>query len=282
MRDDIGRSVRVDVRLDAYRNFFSDDWGERITELTASATKLSEIVFDVLMEWRAAAYTVSLPVTILEHMRAYHNAYVKTGEINTTLLRLAEAIPPKLAQKIPELTDEPSLIRRLQVELVKLGAEMEEAPGRAAVEFPIDDTWKSYLEDHVYQLSLWGSQRICYVAIYNSYENFLSRAVCIAQSIDSCRTGDREFKKLFADSFGVALREKCWTASDINIARLARHALSHAGGRETDPLAKQKHPFAVVDGRIQVMPDQTKDLFSLLKDSVYALAEKAVTMPEFA
>lgn len=281
MKDEILRTVYVTTTLDAYRNFFSDDWGERVDRLTSSKAKLSEIVFDLMMDWRAAAYTASLPVSILEHMKAYHDGFINTGDLNTNLLRLAQVIPGKLAQELPELNADPSLIRRIQEKLVDIGAQMEEARDKAQFEFPLEDTWQSYLKEHVYQLSLWGSQRISFVSIYNSYENFLVRAVCLARSIDSCRSSDKCFKKYLSESFGDTLREKCWTSTDIHIARLARHALSHAGGRVDDKLAKQKHGFEIRDGRIQVVPEKTKALFSLLKDCVYSLAEKAVTMPQF-
>ncbi len=281
MKEEILRTIYVTRTLDAYRGFFSDDWGERIEQLTRTKPRLSEIVFDILMEWRAAAYTASLPVCILEHMKGYHDGFVNSGDINTQLLHLAETIPRKLAQEIPELCNDPALVRRLRGKLVDIGAEVERARDKAVFEFPLEETWQSYLQDNVYQLSLWGSQRICFVSIYNSYENFLVRAVSIARLINSCRTTDKDFQKNLVESFGQKLRDMCWTANDINIARLARHALSHAGGRVTDSLANQDHGFEVRDGRIQVTPEKTKELFSLLKDCVYSLAETAATMSQF-
>lgn len=278
---DMRRNVYVTTALDAYRNFLSDDWGERLDELTADKAKLSEIVFDLMLDWRAAAYTASLPVSILEHMKAFHDGFVNTGELNTTLLHLAQLIPGRLAQELPQLTLDPSALRYLQEKIVDLGAKIEGARDKSQCEFPLEETWQSYLEEHAYQLSLWGSQRICFVSIYNSYENFLVRAVCIAQSIPDCRSNDKEFKEYLVESFGRPLRDKCWTNNNVNIARLARHALSHAGGRVTAKLAKQHHGFVVRDGRIQVTPEKTRALFLLLRDCVYSLAEKAVTMPEF-
>ena len=186
MSDEIIRWVHIDTRFDSYRNFFSDDWGKRIDALTKDIPKLSPLVFDVMMEWRAAAYTASLPVSILEHMKAFHDGFVRTGEINTTLLRLMEIVPGALARKIPELTTDPSLMRRIQKELVEIGATMEENRDPSGFEFPLDETWNSYLNERAYQLSLWGSQRICYVSIYNSYENFLVRCVGIAKKIEGC------------------------------------------------------------------------------------------------
>lgn len=281
MTEDFRRNVHIETGIEEYRNFFNDDWGERIVALTERAPKLSEIAFDILMEWRAAAYTVSLPVTIIEHMKAYHDTFVTTGEINTTLLRLVDLVSARLAVRIPSLTGDPALIRQIQHEVVNIGAELEDARSRAALLFPLDDTWRSYLDNPVYQLSLWGSQRIGYVSIYNSYDNYLARVVAVALGLDTCRTSDRDFKSQLEQAFGSALLEKCWTSNDINIARLARHALSHAGGRETAQLGKQKHGFVLRDGRIQVTPEKTKALFALLQDSVYALAEAAVVRSEF-
>ena len=83
-----------------------------------------------MMESRAAAYTASLPVSIVEHMKAYHDAFVNTGEINTTLLRIADGVIGKLGQRIPDLIVEPALIHRLRSEIVNLGAELESCARR--------------------------------------------------------------------------------------------------------------------------------------------------------
>lgn len=282
MTDDFHRNVHIDTRFDSYRNFFSDDWGSRLATIACTSAKLFPLIFDLMMEWRGAAYTASLPVSILEHVRSFHDGFVNTGEINTTLLRLAQMIPAELARDLPDMTTDPSLVRRLQERIVDIGARLEDARGSAQITFPMEETWQSYLGEHAYQLSLWGSQRICYVSIYNSYENFLVQCVKIAGSLDDCRTTDKAFKKRLADLFGPQLKEKCWTNNELNIVRLVRHALTHAGDRVTKQLAKQNHGFVVLGDRIQVTPDKTKGLFSLLKDAVSALAEKAAKMSEFA
>lgn len=281
MQEDIRRNVYIETNLQSYRNFFSDDWGERIDKLTAHVPKLSPLVFDLMMEWRAAAYTVSLPLSILEHVKEYHDGFVTTGDVNTTLLRLAALVLAKLSHDMPDLSADPPLVRRLRARIVDLGAQLEEARDVAQFEFPMDETWRSYIEHPVYQLSLWGSQRICYVSIYNSYENFLTQCVRIARSLDRCRTSDKEFKSHLVAAFGEHLRDTCWTTSELHIARLARHALSHAGGRITDDLAQQRHAFVVCDSRIQVTPENTKALFATLKNAVHSLAEKAITLPAF-
>jgi hypothetical protein len=283
MSDEILRKIHLDTRLDSYRNFFSDDWGQRINSLAETAPKLSALVFGLMMEWRATAYTASLPVAIIDHLKAYHDGFVNTGEINTTLLRLAETVTPILCQRIPELTADPFLISRLRTEIVKIGAQLEDARSATKVDFSLEETWQEYLKSHVYQLSLWGSQQTAYVSIYNAYESFLADLVGIARSADDLRTSDTGFKTHLNEAFGATLKERCWTCNGLHIAREARHALTHAGGRVTKKLANLRpaHTFMVIDRRIQVTPEKTKELFALLKDCVYVLAERAVSMSEF-
>ena len=87
--EELRRNVRVDIRHQSYRNCFSDDWGERIHALTENCPALAELVMDLTMAWRGAAYTVSLPLTTLDHTKLYHDTFVQTGKLNTQFLKLA-------------------------------------------------------------------------------------------------------------------------------------------------------------------------------------------------
>jgi len=285
MSDDVIRKVHIETNIDAYRYLLSDDWGERIVALTESAAKLSALVFDLMIGWRAAAYTASLPVSIVEHIKGFHDSYVNSGDINTTLLRIMPATMRKLVPRVPELTGDPELVRKLQKAIAEIGTEIEDARGNTKIEFPLEETWRDYLKNPVYQLSLWGSQQTAFVSIYNSYDNFVAQLVGIALSLDDCpRTAGRRFKKHFRDAFGEELKEKCWTTHGLQVVREVRHALSHAGGRVTPELngLRPEHGFIVVRDRIQVTPNETKALFGLLKDCVHSLSQVAVKMPEFS
>jgi hypothetical protein len=70
------RDIYVDANPEAYRNFLSDDWAERIESLASPAPKLSALVFDLVLEWRAATYAMSLPAMIPDQIKRYHDAYV--------------------------------------------------------------------------------------------------------------------------------------------------------------------------------------------------------------
>lgn len=66
------------------------------------------------------------------------------------------------------------------------------------------------------------------------------------------------------------------------IARLARHALSHAGGRVTDELHKYRphHGFDIEGGELQVKATDTRQIFDQLKHRAFALVEAAISLPK--
>jgi hypothetical protein len=88
----------------------------------------------------------------------------------------------------------------------------------------------------------------------------------------------------------VLLRDYCWTDTEIDLARLVRHALAHNGGRFGIDLHKYKARFMdatgmtapelrgdlfiVIDGKIQITPGNTTHLFSILKDRVTRTVEQ--------
>ena len=53
--DKILKNIFIDTRLESYRNFFRDDWAQRIDALIADSPKLQPLVFDLIMDWRSAS-----------------------------------------------------------------------------------------------------------------------------------------------------------------------------------------------------------------------------------
>lgn len=68
----------------------------------------------------------------------------------------------------------------------------------------------------------------------------------------------------------------------MNIAKLVRHALSHAGGRETADLKKQKHGITLIKGVLQIVPHDNHNLLRRLRAGVERLVAVAASMPRFA
>jgi hypothetical protein len=234
-----------------------------------------------MVDWRAAAYTAAMPVQIIEHMKAFHNKFVNEEVTNTALLDVTGKIIEKLGTMVDSLSAEPGTVRKLRAAIIDIGAEFQRARNSITIEFPLEATWNDYLTNTAYKVSLWGSQRVCYVAIYNAYENFLARCVATAGNLRRCRTSDRRFRRHFVEAFNEQLLERCWLDAGVEMARLARHALSHAGGRLTCALRGKEHRFVVRDEVIQIAPDDTRALFGLLTERAAELAAAAAALPQF-
>ena len=107
----------------------------------------------------------------------------------------------------------------------------------STLEFPTEKVWEDYLEVHPFQLSIWGSQRLSYLTIYTSYENFITQLMRIAlEKPDYKMPKSDDFKNEFRNVFNQELLDKCWNDRNIKIARYARHSLSHVSGEETEEL----------------------------------------------
>jgi hypothetical protein len=87
------------------------------------------------------------------------------------------------------------------------------------------------------------------------------------------------------------LSDFCWKHEEVDLARLVRNALAHNGGRFGPDLEKYKTRFVgatstakpllrgdqfnLVEGKIQITPDNTRHLFGVLKERVSKIIEKA-------
>lgn len=277
--DETIKTYHIDTRLESYRNFLSGDWGQELAALVSGVKRLDTIAFDLMAEWRGAAYVVSFPTQMIEHFRAFADSYTRTPN-SDAILRFADVALERLSQRVPALTHRPKLRRSLQAEIVTVAAEMRDAKAKANVSFPIDLIWKQYLSHHVYQITLWSSLRICYVAIYNAYDNFVHQCVSTVLG-ESVRTTYREFEQKFRNAFDSEAVVKCWTDNRIEDARLVRHALSHAGGRPTPKLQNREASVHIADGLIHIYPEHVKQLYSVLKDAALTLCMLAKGKQQF-
>ena len=142
-------NIFIDDRMESYRNFFGDDWGQSMEALTAAAPKLDRLVLDLMLDWRGAAYTVSSPAIMVDHFRSFAEGYVNDPEPNTSLLCLAGNLLTKLSRELPEISADPQLQRKLRDKYVAVGAELLDAQSKVRMEFPIDQIWHDYVKHHV-------------------------------------------------------------------------------------------------------------------------------------
>jgi hypothetical protein len=132
------------------------------------------------------------------------------------------------------------------------------------------------------KVSIWGAQRTCYAALYFAYENFFTECLRLAKNDEDYHTGrHEEFKKQLTAEFGKDIVDGCFD-TPVEIARLARNALAHNGGKVTKLLKAQKHDLLVDhEGKIHIVAAHNANLFNILKPRAQRLAERACTMPQF-
>jgi len=142
--------------------------------------------------------------------------------------------------------------------------------------FVIDKMWQSLLPNFEFNGSVWASQRLCYGAVYYAYEDFLVRTYRLAIGKPDYRMKfAKEFARDLAKAFSVELSDFCFSG-EVDVARRARNALAHSGGRITEELREIGHAFPVVNGEIQITTAHTRALFDLLKERVAKLVPEAL------
>ncbi len=278
--DSLKNTVFLDDRLESYRGLFSGDWPTRAMATAGDAASLQELLFDLVGQWRGAAYTAEFPAVLAGHLSTFATEFVRDRAPNTGILKLADAMAQRFSRNVPAVTADSTIQRRLHEESVKLAAEITEGKETLDYKLSQQDIWEKYFEEHVFQITLWSSLRISYVAIYNAYENFIVQCARIATGDQSIVVG-RDLNKSFSEAFGESMLQKCWASNDMYIIRQVRHSLSHAGGRNTKKLKRLKHSVRIDDGKLQIVPDDLRHEYAVLQEGTLALIELVSESPQF-
>jgi hypothetical protein len=93
-----------------------------------------------------------------------------------------------------------------------------------------------------------------------------------------CTFKYKTFRKDFVDIFGESLAVACIDDPEIEIAR---HCLTHNGGKPSTELKGTTYKIRVQDDRLQVFPEDVRALFSLLTDRVLKVANAAQNLQVF-
>jgi hypothetical protein len=279
---DVVREIYIDRRMEFYEGYIPDDWASNAFAPVKSGSVLDRLLLDLLLAWRTTAYTAAMPATAIKVAQATTLGYARYESPDRSIIAYSEAILAKLSRKIPELVEDRRLRETILEELVTISDEFREQ--RAAVEpdMPIEPIWQDFLTQDAFFLSVWSSQRVAFVAFYNAYEAFLIDCAKQVLGVEQLRTTEQAFKEALRTGFGKDISVPCWTHHEINNARLVRHALSHAGGRETADLKKQKHGIRVEDGAFQIVPDDNHNLLRHLRGGVEAIIGAAAGHPRLS
>lgn len=272
-----------DTRLESYAPFYDETWNDEFMKLVIG-TELASAAFDMARSWRAASDARSLPWLMARCFDAFISSIITTSEpLERVFIR---EVATRLIRRLQDTGEKvrPMLVHKIEEACADSEAQAQRAMERARDNQRqlIQSTWNINIQQDDVKRSLWSSERTNYCSLYYNYEFFLGECVRIKKRLDRYRVVPGQFKDDFEAAFGTSLLEQCWSDRDVNLARLARHAIVHAGGRETNELRSQKHPFEVQGKEIQIFAPETTTLYGLLKERVILIANTAVAMPEFA
>jgi hypothetical protein len=262
--------AEIDITLENYASFYDDDWATQFLD-AVERSAVEEGAFNLSFAWFGAARVCSMPRILIDMTEGYHNGFLKHRK--PFVRELAEKVSDEIKTRMRGSSIPKTAIGRLTVETRKIADRMAEV--RANVEFDRQWLWKSFLSEPQFAIIVVTAQRQSFAAIYFAYEHFLLECYK-AKSGDSAARVDREFGKRLKSTYGEAVRDYCWSDPAVNIAKLVRHAIGHAGCSETPDLKKQKHGIPVKDGRLQIMVGHNRLLFNHLKVRALKIAEETV------
>lgn len=278
---DIQRNTYVESRLESYKGFFDRHWKHELLAL-AKGTKIQGIAFDLARNWEAASNARALPWVLIKCLEVAEHCAI--DDFEPMEFRKIQILASKLVSKMESRGEkmQPMFRKKLQDAVNEIDQEFTEALRQLKNDTheSRENHWDVLLGEESFHSSVWGSERTCYGSIYYGYEWFLKECVRLKRGEAEYRVG-REFKGDFKDAFGETLAALCWTDQQVNIARLARSVLVHNGGRITEKLSRQPHPFRIEEGELQISATVTTELFHLLKDKVLELTRAVADEPEF-
>jgi hypothetical protein len=276
------RNIYIDNRIESYEGYVPDDWAAKAFAPVKPGSAFDHLLVDLLLAWRTTAYTASMPATAIKVAQASTLGYAKFVSPDSSIVAFADAVLAKVTRKVPELVEDRGLRVSLVSEIATVSDEFRAQRAAVIPEAPIEPIWQDFLKQEAFAQSVWSSQRVCYVAFYNAYEAFLVDCAKLALGATQLRASDKAFLEALRTTFGRDLSGSCWMHREIHIGREVRHALSHAGGRETEKLKKQKHGIKLMEGVLRIVPHDNHNLLRRLRAGVDALITAAVAHPRFA
>lgn len=273
--------ILTDPDFKAYETYVPKEWGEKVIGALPKDTVLEQLLLDLGLSWRSASYTAQMPATSIKAMHAAAVGRASFVSPDSSIIAFSDKILAMLSRRLPEVVENSKTRARIQAELVDITAEVRDRAAAAKDDFPIEPIWAEFMNDAAFRISLWSSQRIAYVAIYNAYEAFLVECLKVGKGLSRLRTTEPVFKDALRNALSRDITGPCWSHHEINIPRLIRHALSHNGGRVTEDLKKHKHGVELVGDMLQIMPQDIQRMLGRLFTAVDEVIAATSHDPKF-
>lgn len=267
------KNIIVEMRIEPYKTFFDHKWSDAVLEKAKGST-IYPLVFDLMVAWRGCANTHCLPWIMVHSLKTFGEEFVKNRKPPS--LKLLDALSDRVEYELGHNMNLTTKKKHRQV-VTQLAQSMRDEFEQNPETIDVQEVWDQYFTEDEFRMSLWGSQRLAYGGVYYAYEDAVIRCYKAVKKITDYRIRDNEFKKDFTAAYNRELLEYCWIDDKVQVARIIRHALVHNGGRVTKDLANRTHDIEVLNGELQIMPTDTKELFDHLKHRATRLVEETLT-----
>lgn len=266
--------IRFDNNLDSYQGFFDHSWMKQLSILTIDS-QLENATMALGASWKGASNVRRMPWLMMiglkdavENFSNYHQP-IPIQVLSVLIEKIAKGLERNAITLIG--SERRALIKEIQQ------IETELLQGRSKNPLEIDEhhLWRQYLGQDEFLLCLWMSEINAYCSIYFAYENFLINAIKTLGKFENLRSIKLAVKKT-TELFDNELTKILWKDETVKKARLIRNALVHNGGKITDELKRYSDQLLLEDGQIVIMPEQTNQLYSTLKDKITRFCQIAI------
>lgn len=272
------RRITCDPRLEEYKPFLDSEFPQALHDSCGENVAFQNLVLDLLLSWRAASYAAAMPYLLVKSMESQHDGYISALEPDDSVLRFSEVILAKLAERIGQVSADHGLQASIRQELFRISNEVLIAKkiAQESTRFPLEEAWQQYLDLGPFQVVMWGLLRTVFISVYNAYEEFVVHAAKLVLQAERLRTTQDDFSKRLVTAFGESVAERAWFSDQVNLFKLVRNSLVHAGGRITADLRGKaiSYPFDS-EGRLHFHPCHIRELHIALREPVLQICKSS-------
>lgn len=267
--------LAFDRDIRSYESFFDNNWKLEIGKV-AKGTALDDAVVDLLVNWEAIANTHQMPHVLVQSLQgAWKISFSSESGAMGRIVSFADSLTSSLLDEMKSFSPaQKAQVRRI---IKRIATNTKVAAQQSAQKDP--DLWNGMTHDPQFKglhLSLWGSQRLCYPALYFAFEVYVRILVSKVAKVPEKRIDKlADIKKAAIPVLTASVVDKAIDAK-VDTARMVRNSLVHDGGRESQQLKNRNHGILVLSGTLQIRPTDTKNLYHDLKDRVLELTKAAI------
>jgi hypothetical protein len=266
------RRIEIDPDWYDYEIEVTPGWIKRVDASMSKRNRLTPVLFDLATDLGGATMAASLPFVLTSNIVHYHKGHLEGKQNKSYTHRVADAITLKLASKLRgSLKLSPQDLIEIQGACREIQRDLELAY-EVAVPVSHQYVWQRFREETRIQRMAWHGQQLCFVAAYSALENFLVQSVAVALKQPSFKKKRADEFPELRDLFGEEIHDMAWADPYPVSVRLARNAILHNGGRETDTLSSHGHDILVRD---QILQFKAHNNIRLLRH-IEACAEKVI------